>query len=90
MFSPAPSFLCLLLSLLIEETRAIVLWLGNITFLKKKYDDSVEINAPEALQTACKLLQCTEEELKNALTTRIVVMKNERYPLVFSFFLFLI
>eukprot|EP00026_Physarum_polycephalum_P000058 Phypoly_transcript_00058.p1 GENE.Phypoly_transcript_00058~~Phypoly_transcript_00058.p1 ORF type:complete len:2549 (-),score=561.62 Phypoly_transcript_00058:70-7716(-) len=57
---------------------ATVLWLGNITFLKKRYDDTVEINSPEALQTVAKLIQCSELDLGKALTTRTVQMKNEK------------
>ncbi|CAA2978600.1 myosin-1 [Olea europaea subsp. europaea] len=56
---------------------AAVLWLGNVSFTVVDSENHVEPVADEGLTNVARLIGCKVEELKLALSTRNMIIRNE-------------
>lgn len=56
---------------------AAILWLGNISFTVIDNENHVEVVADEAVQTVSRLLGCDTQDLKLALCTRKMRVRND-------------
>lgn len=60
---------------IVWKVVAAILHLGNITF--KSEDDELKITNKSALTNAAKLLNVTEEEMKTALSQRVIATRGD-------------